>query len=144
MSIYKESGIIMAFVLDPNLSKENIYITEYKLSIVLLKNDKNFPWLILVPKRNSIKELYELSHEDQLILLDEINRCSRVMQQLFTPDKINIAALGNIVAQLHIHIIARYKTDAAWPNAVWGAIPAKPYPDAELSALKNELINLLK
>ena len=108
------------FVLDERLIADTHRIGDFELSRVLLMDDARFPWLILVPRRNGIRELIELSRNDQHRLLDEVNRCAHVLHALDKPDKLNIAALGNIVPQLHIHVIARHIGDAAWPRPVWG------------------------
>ena len=105
------------FKIDHRLSENSAVIAELKLSRVLLANKENFPWLILVPKINNVRELVDLSQENQLILMEEIAYVSCIVKKIFHPDKLNIAALGNMVEQLHIHIIARFKDDIAWPNA---------------------------
>src|SRR5512141_1937170 len=106
-------------------------------------NDARFPWLILVPRRAGLRELIELPREDQHLLLDEINRCTHVLHALEKPDKLNVAALGNVVAQLHVHVIARFANDAAWPRPVWGCGERASYSaDAlriRLAALRSAL-----
>lgn len=94
--------------------------------------DKSIPWIILVPERDGIRELHELSREDRAELIEEITLASRVIEKAYGPDKINIGALGNIVGQLHVHVIGRFVNDRAWPGPVWGAPGAAPYSDAEL------------
>ena len=94
-------------------------------------NDSNYPWFILVPKRNNISEIYELSRAEQSILISEISFVSKVVKQNILPDKINIGALGNIVSQLHIHIVARFKADISWPDPIWGKNVAIPYKASE-------------
>ena len=111
----------MTFTLDRRLESDSINITNLPLCNVRLMNNKRFPWLILVPRREGGSEWIDLSREDQHQLSDEIAIVSHLFQALVTPDKLNIAALGNQVPQLHIHLIARYKGDKAWPNPVWGA-----------------------
>ncbi len=91
--------------------------------------DANYPWFIFVPDRDNMTEIYQLTAADQQQLIVESSTLSRILSEQFGADKINIAALGNVVPQLHIHHIARYKTDAAWPAPVWGMHPAKPYTD---------------
>jgi len=90
-------------------------------------NDSSFPWLILVPEREGMREMYELSIGDRAVLMEEITFVSEIIRQLYSPDKINIGALGNLVPQLHLHIIGRFRTDRAWPGPVWGSGPARPY-----------------
>ena len=97
--------------------------------------DSNYPWFILVPDRENITEIHQLNESDQQQLIAESSTLARIIDKQFNADKINIAALGNLVSQLHIHHIVRYKTDAAWPSPVWGKIPAKPYSDEETKQL---------
>lgn len=106
---------------------------------LLLMNDANYPWCILVPDRDGIREIYDLSEADQRQLLSESSYLGRTMMTLFTGDKLNIAALGNVVPQLHIHHIVRFRNDPAWPAPVWGRLPARPYSDAELQERMNHL-----
>lgn len=105
-----------------------------------LMNNQYFPWLILVPQQENLKEIIDLSSTNQHQLMDEISLVSKHMQAIFSPEKLNIAALGNMVSQLHIHVIARNKNDKAWPNPVWGHAPTEPYSEAE----KLKIIDLLK
>ncbi|MES2663059.1 MAG: HIT family protein [Pseudomonadota bacterium] len=128
------------FQLDSRLEADCIFITDLKLCRVLLMNDANYPWIILVPRQADKKEIIDLSPEDQQLLTQESSFISHAMQKLFNPNKLNIAALGNIVSQLHIHHIARFTTDAAWPNPVWGKVSRKEY---EITHLEN-LITRLK
>jgi diadenosine tetraphosphate (Ap4A) HIT family hydrolase len=108
------------FTLDARLIADTHPVGDLEFSRVLLMNDARFPWLILVPRRADLHELIELPREDQHLLLDEINRCAHALRALEKPDKLNVAALGNVVAQLHVHVIARFANDAAWPRPVWG------------------------
>jgi diadenosine tetraphosphate (Ap4A) HIT family hydrolase len=107
-------------------------------------NDARYPWLILVPRRSDITEPFELSDADQAKLWQESMRLGQAMQAHFAADKINIAALGNQVAQLHVHHIARFHTDDAWPGPVWGVGSAVPHSDVALEALMNELRSVLQ
>jgi diadenosine tetraphosphate (Ap4A) HIT family hydrolase len=120
------------FALHDRLAADTIEITRWPLSLVLLMNDRQWPWLILVPRRPAIREIHELTEADQSALMTEIMRASRTLTQLVQPHKINIAALGNVVPQLHVHVIARFTDDPAWPKPVWGALPTKPYSAVEL------------
>ncbi len=95
--------------------------------------DANYPWFILVPDRENITEIHQLDDTEQQQLIIESSALSRTISMQFNADKINIAALGNMVPQLHIHHIVRYKTDAAWPAPVWGKLPAKPYTEEEMN-----------
>jgi diadenosine tetraphosphate (Ap4A) HIT family hydrolase len=99
-------------------------------------NDANYPWLILVPDRDNITEIYQLSEADQAQLIRESSLVAKMLSDHFNADKINIAALGNVVPQLHIHHIARYRHDAAWPKPVWGQVPSQPYSEeAQMNVL---------
>ena len=119
------------FVLHPQLKKDCIQVCELPLSLVLLMNDSQFPWLIQVPRLADITEVIELTEQQQNSLWQESALLDRALQALYQPDKLNLAALGNMVPQLHIHHIARFKHDLAWPGPVWGKVPAVPYePDA--------------
>jgi diadenosine tetraphosphate (Ap4A) HIT family hydrolase len=92
-------------------------------------NDERFPWLLLIPRRRDKEEVLDLTDADQQQLWDEIRRVARTLESVFAPDKLNIAALGNQVRQLHVHIIARFQDDAAWPQPVWGVGQSEPWPD---------------
>ena len=120
------------FSLHERLRADTIELTRWPLSHVLLMNVRHWPWLVLVPRRAEIREIHELSERDQHALTGEIVRASRCLTQLVQPHKINVAALGNVVPQLHVHVVARFTDDPAWPNPVWGAVPPEPYADGEL------------
>jgi diadenosine tetraphosphate (Ap4A) HIT family hydrolase len=120
------------FVLHERLAADCITLADWALCRVLLMNDAGYPWLILVPRRPHLKEIHDLDAAERPQLTEEICRASRVLQSNFSADKINVGALGNMVAQLHIHVIARFRTDPAWPGPVWGARPAVPYESAAL------------
>lgn len=128
-----------AFALDPRLAADTHRVGDLEFSRLLLMDDARFPWLILVPRRAGLRELLELPRDEQHTLLDEINRCAHVLHALKRPEKLNIAALGNVVAQLHVHVIARYAGDAAWPRPVWGCGERVPY---SADALRLNLIAL--
>lgn len=116
-----------AFELHPQLLADTFEVGRMTLSRVLLMNDARYPWLMLVPQRHGLVELTDLRAADYHTLMDEVRRACQGLQELLQPDKINVAALGNIVAQLHVHVIARRRDDAAWPRPVWGGPPAPPY-----------------
>ncbi len=128
------------FILHPQLEKDSTLVGDLPLCRVLLANDANYPWLILVPRRNDIREAFQLSAEDQLQLMKESNQVSYLMNRHFGADKMNVAALGNQVPQLHIHHIARYQDDPAWPGPIWGAVVGKTYTEEE----KNSRVEVLK
>ncbi|MDB3953333.1 HIT family protein [Alphaproteobacteria bacterium] len=130
--------------LHPQLRKETIEIVALRLSRVLLLNDSRFPWLILVPDRPGVTELHALNAADKMILISELTVCSRVLESLHRPDKINIGALGNLVPQLHIHVVARFETDAAWPGPVWGFGERQPYSTSVSEDTVTSLRKLLR
>jgi diadenosine tetraphosphate (Ap4A) HIT family hydrolase len=123
------------FELDARLAADTHLVGELELSRVLLMNDARFPWLILVPRRMGMRDLIDLRTDEQHILLHEIDRCANALRGMDNPDKLNIAALGNVVAQLHVHVIARNRHDAAWPQPVWGVGQRVPY-DANAQELR--------
>ncbi|MDH5301928.1 MAG: HIT domain-containing protein [Gammaproteobacteria bacterium] len=123
------------FVLHPTLKRDCFVVGHFPLSVLLLMNDSSFPWFILVPARDSVTEIYQLNREDRLQLMEESYQLSLAMQTCFQPDKLNIAAIGNMVPQLHMHHVARYKNDTCWPKPVWGNSSAKPYSDSEYEFL---------
>mgnify|MGYP001954499102 CR=1 FL=1 len=130
----------MDFILHPQLAKDTTVIGHFPLCIALLHKDNAVPWVILVPKRNELKELHHLPMNEQQQFLVESQTINQTLEVLFTPDKINLGALGNMVPQLHIHHIVRKKSDAAWPDPVWGAVPPKAYKPNELSQRIDKLI----
>lgn len=130
--------------LHPQLVEDTIIIGRFDLCILLLMNDENFPWFILVPDREHIQEIFQLEKNDQQILMAESSLLSEVLAKEFSADKLNIAALGNIVPQLHIHHIVRYKNDPAWPAPVWGKQPAVAYSEQAIIGIKEKMIRLLK
>ncbi len=131
------------FALDPTLAADTVAIGDLPLCRVLLTDDANYPWLILVPRRAGLVELIDLDEAGRQHLMAEIEKVSTALKAHTRCDKLNVAALGNVVAQLHVHIIARFRTDAAWPNPVWGKAPRKPYEkparDALIGALRTAL-----
>lgn len=119
------------FELHSQLAQDTVPLGQFKLCLVLLHKDANYPWCVLVPKRKGIREIHHLSEADQQQLIRESSHLSEVMTSLFAPTTMNIAALGNIVQQLHVHHVARFKDDAAWPASVWGVKPPSEYePEA--------------
>ncbi|TXM64725.1 HIT domain-containing protein [Methylobacterium sp. WL69] len=116
------------FTLDPRLDADTVHVGDLALCRVLLMDDARFPWLILVPRRPDASEITDLAPEDAKGLMDEMRLATGVMLALAKPDKVNVAALGNVVPQLHVHVIGRFLSDPAWPRPVWGVGEAKPYP----------------
>jgi diadenosine tetraphosphate (Ap4A) HIT family hydrolase len=129
----------MPFILHPRLAEDTAEVTRLTLCRVLLMKDRRFPWLLLVPEREGVREIAELPPVDRTVLIEEIARTSDVLTQLFRPDKLNVGALGNVVPQLHVHIVARFSTDPAWPGPVWGSGPAVPYTESELAEIQKRL-----
>jgi diadenosine tetraphosphate (Ap4A) HIT family hydrolase len=118
--------------LSPQLEKDTINIGDLPLSRVLVIKDAHYPWLLLVPRRADAVEIIDLDEVAQAQLMTEISRVGRALKEITKCDKLNIAALGNVVPQLHVHIIARRSSDAAWPRPVWGVMPALPHDPAEV------------
>ena len=121
------------FTLHPKLAADCVQVTSLDLCEILLMNDRRYPWLILVPKRAKLRDLHEIALDDRDSLFNEIDRCSRLLANLQDITKINVAALGNQVPQLHVHVIGRSIHDAAWPGPVWGVGTTEPYSSEELN-----------
>jgi diadenosine tetraphosphate (Ap4A) HIT family hydrolase len=119
------------FQLDSRLKQDTIFVTDFRLSRLLLMNDRRYPWFILVPRRSDISEVFQLDDDDRDQLWREATLLAEGLKDTFGADKMNIATLGNMVAQLHVHVIARKNTDDAWPGPVWGAHAALPYTTEE-------------
>ena len=128
-----------SWTLDPRLAQESISLGDLLLSRVLLMNDANYPWLILVPRRPNLVELIDLDDSGQATLMIEMARTARALKDVTACDKLNVAALGNTVRQLHVHVIARRQDDPAGARPVWGAVPARPYMAAERERLAGAL-----
>ncbi len=122
-----------AFSLHPKLKEDCVPLGRLPVSMVLLMNDSRFPWCLLVPERAGVSELHALAPDDQQMLMRESVALSKALVEAYRPDKMNVAALGNQVPQLHVHHIARYRSDAAWPHPVWGKGSAVRYEPASLS-----------
>eukprot|EP01037_Dinobryon_pediforme_P007025 gene7025-biopygen4484 len=121
----------MSFILHSRLMADTLPIAKLPLSQLLLMNDARFPWVILVPRRADIREIIDLPLPDQAQLFAEVTQVSHILRREFRPDKLNIGAIGNMVPQLHVHVIARFEADAAWPKPVWGFEKVRPYaPEA--------------
>lgn len=124
------------FELDPRLAADTVELARWSLCRVLLMNDCNYPWLILVPQRPGLRDFDEVAGADRGVLDGEITRACAVLRRIAAPHKLNVASLGNAVPQLHIHVIARQTSDPAWPKPVFGAVPAKPYTAEALAAFR--------
>jgi diadenosine tetraphosphate (Ap4A) HIT family hydrolase len=123
-----------AWSLHPQLAHDTVPVGELALSRVLAMNDANYPWLVLVPRRAGIIEIIDLDEPERQVLIGEIAQASAALKSLTQCDKLNVAAIGNVVPQLHVHVVARRKDDPAWPRPVWGATPPRPYAAVELQA----------
>jgi len=127
------------WTLHPQLAADTVDLGDLPLSRVLLMNDANYPWLVLVPRKPEITELIDLDEGEQAQLMREVTRAARVLRDVTACHKLNVAALGNRVAQLHVHMIARFRHDAAWPNPVWGVVPPKAYGGDALDSFTGAL-----
>lgn len=135
MSGTRETG----YALDARLARDTVFVAHWKLSEVRLLDDAQFPWLVLVPRRPGVFELDQLSAGDHSVLMQEIMRAMRALRGLTACEKLNVGALGNIVRQLHVHVVARRQDDAAWPGPVWGHGPAHHY----LRSVRDKLVAAL-
>ncbi|PCI41311.1 MAG: hypothetical protein COB46_04110 [Rhodospirillaceae bacterium] len=123
------------FELHPTLANDTVEITRLSLCRVLLIRDKTYPWIVLVPQQDGLRDLDDLNETDRIQVMSEIDHVSKTLKSLFKPYKINVAALGNVVEQLHIHVIARFQDDAAWPAPIWGVGPLEDYADTDRDLL---------
>jgi diadenosine tetraphosphate (Ap4A) HIT family hydrolase len=114
------------FKINKKFLKSSYHIIDLKLCTVRLHDNSKFPWIILIPKRKNINEITDLNYKDQVLLMNEIVYSSKIMKKIFKTSKLNVEKIGNIVSQLHLHIIARYKKDSSWPLSVW-IVKSKPY-----------------
>ncbi|MBL4765908.1 MAG: HIT domain-containing protein [Colwellia sp.] len=128
------------FTLHPQLAKDCFELADLPLCKLLLCNDSAYPWFILVPKVNDITDIYQLDWQQQQQLLNESSLLSELVMQVFVGDKMNVAALGNVVEQLHVHHVVRFKNDVSWPKPIWGQQPLTPYTDMELAVLKDKVL----
>jgi len=125
----------MTFQLAKQLENDTIHLGDFSLCRFLIMNDKSYPWAILVPKQENIKEVFELSKEDQAQLWSEVTHVAKTLQERLDIPKMNIAAIGNMVPQLHLHIVGRSPEDKTWPKPVWGQHPASKYSENEIQDL---------
>ena len=129
----------MTFSLHPRLQADTIEIGCFTLSRLLLMNDSQYPWFILVPMREELTEIYQLSEQDQALLQRESSHLAKALAEIYDADKMNVASIGNIVSQLHVHHVVRYKKDIAWPAPVWGKFEAVPYTDVQIAEIRERL-----
>ncbi|WBA80169.1 HIT domain-containing protein [Endozoicomonas sp. GU-1] len=130
---------VSSFELDPQLARDCVVIGDFPVCRLLLMNDSQYPWFILVPRIQGVEEIYQLDEAAQQQLLFESSYLAEMLQVLFCADKMNVAALGNVVRQLHVHHVVRFTADAAWPAPVWGRHPARPYTDEQLAEVMHKL-----
>ncbi|MFN8829050.1 MAG: HIT domain-containing protein [Labrys sp. (in: a-proteobacteria)] len=123
------------FVLHPQLARDTLLLGDLALCRVLLINDANYPWILLVPRRRDVTEITDLGAVERVHLMTEVTLVADALKAETGCHKLNIAALGNMVPQLHVHVIARFRTDAAWPRPVWGHAPPAPYEDDKLASV---------
>jgi diadenosine tetraphosphate (Ap4A) HIT family hydrolase len=127
------------FVPHPRIETDSLPVADLPLSAVRLMRDANYPWLLLVPRKPNLVEIVDLDPANRTQLMTEIGIASDALRTVAPCEKLNVAAIGNMVRQLHVHIVARNPGDAAWPKPVWGAVPAKPYPPGEAEALADRI-----
>ncbi len=132
------------FSLHPRLAAGSVFVCDLALSRLVLMNNSRFPWLLLVPRLADVTEIVDLAEPDQQTLWREIAQISRLLREMFEPDKLNVASIGNLVPQLHVHLIARFQHDEAWPKPTFGFAPALPYPPDELEALTRRICSGLE
>jgi diadenosine tetraphosphate (Ap4A) HIT family hydrolase len=127
------------FALDSRLQQDTVPVGDFPLCRLLLMNDAHYPWFILVPRREDVSELFQLDADDRQVLWQETTQLAEMLKDTFAADKMNVATLGNVVSQLHMHVVVRRREDAAWPAPVWGKHPAQPYSDEQVVAIKAKL-----
>lgn len=125
--------------LDARLAADSVFVADLGLCQVRLMNDATYPWLLLIPRREGAIEIVDLAPQDRAMLMDEIALVSGVLRDMTGCGKLNVAALGNMVPQLHVHVIARFEGDPAWPGPVWGKVPARPYAETPRTGLVSAL-----
>ena len=133
----------MPFKIDNKFLKSSHHVTELKLCSIRLNDNSKFPWIILIPKRNKITDMSDLNSKDQILLMKEIVHVSKIMKKLFKTSKLNIEKIGNMVPQLHIHVIARSKKDSSWPLSVW-VVKGKIYTKTALSVMMQKVRKAFK
>lgn len=128
----------MAFTLHQNFASK-LFVVDLPLCRVLLEDEKHYPWLMLIPRRPDVSRIMDLAHEDQVQLLQELDSAQRVLWEEYSPTQLNVAAIGNKTPQLHVHVIARFENDPAWPGSVWDHPVRAPYPAEELEKVRANL-----
>lgn len=133
-----------SFELNELLKRNTIELIDFPLCKLLLMNDSQYPWFVLVPRVNAVEDIYQLEWQDQLQLLNESSMLSEVLMQIFNGKKMNVAALGNVCSQLHVHHIVRFEHDKSWPKPIWGEFPMLAYAPQELERLKEKVVTQIK
>ncbi len=129
----------MSFALHSDLKRDGIPIGSFDLCLVLLINDQNYPWFVLVPQRDGIRDTIDLAQDDYEQLWSESRAFSVGIMQVFAGEKLNVAALGNVTPQLHVHHVVRYSSDPAWPGPIWGKHAMKPYDGSQIQSTVQKL-----
>jgi diadenosine tetraphosphate (Ap4A) HIT family hydrolase len=132
------------FELNPRLASDSILLGEFPLTSLLMMNDSQFPWFVLVPRRNNIREAYQLKKSEQLLLCQESLELSQIIMKHFNGDKLNVAAIGNIVSQYHLHHVVRYESDLCWPKPIWGQVAMRPFLKEEINESLRTLLPKLE
>jgi diadenosine tetraphosphate (Ap4A) HIT family hydrolase len=133
----------VTFKLNQTLEKDSLMVCDLSLSQVRLINDSQYPWFILVPRKSGLREIIDLTEDEQALMWKESALLSRCIKTYFAPDKLNLGMLGNMVSQLHVHHIARFKNDVAWPGPVWGKHKMKAYTPEQHDVLINKIKTML-
>ena len=131
----------MSFELHPDLKRDGILMGRFALCQVLLINDSAYPWFVLVPQRENVRDPIDLTTDDYQLLWNESRELSIAIMNSFQGEKLNVAALGNVTPQLHVHHIVRYADDPAWPGPIWGRQPMQPYDDSRVQQIREQLSN---
>lgn len=134
---------MIRFDINPRLEGDSVYITDLELCAIRLMKDANYPWLLMVPRRSDLIEIIDLDQADRVLLMSEICAVSEALKTATDCEKLNVGALGNQVSQLHVHVIARFREDAAWPNPVWGAVAPTTYDSESLERRVSSLRDAL-
>ncbi|WP_417688521.1 HIT domain-containing protein [Roseibium sp.] len=134
---------MIAFDINPRLEGDSYPVTDLSLCAVRLMKDANYPWLLLIPRKQDLIELIDLQPLERMMLMGEISDVSTALKSVTDCEKLNVAAIGNVVSQLHVHVVARFRDDPAWPAPVWGAVPSIPYEAERAQTLIGRLQDAL-
>jgi diadenosine tetraphosphate (Ap4A) HIT family hydrolase len=139
LSHFNEKNKAMSFQLHPDLQRDGIILGSFPLSLLLLINDANYPWFVLVPQRVDMRDTIDLNEADHQALWAESAELGRTIMRIFKGEKLNVAALGNVTPQLHVHHIVRYSQDPVWPSPIWGKLALKPYAPHQLETIREKI-----